>query len=256
MSNSPSLEPEALLAQAGWIRALARSLVRGDEVDDLVQDTWHAALQRPPRVHSESGLRAWLGRVARNLAIDRRRAGAARAERSTRAHREPPERPDEAFERVVLQRRLVDAVLALDEPYRSAVIWRYFDGLDPRAIAERQGVSHDAARQRIARALARLRSRLDREYDGGRAQWVAFAGSLFEHAAPAPWITGGALMGAKWMGVAAIAVIGLASWWWWRTESAELAGERTNVVASAKLDSTFGNASKSPRNAPTSAASS
>ncbi|MCE9594502.1 MAG: sigma-70 family RNA polymerase sigma factor, partial [Planctomycetes bacterium] len=235
--RSNALDPESLLAQAGWVRALARSLARGDEVEDLVQETWRIALERPPQVRDERGLRAWLRTVLSNQARRRRRDTLAHCDIEARLHRERHnETQDDAHTRSLLQKRLADAVHELDEPYRGAIVLRYFDGLDARAIAERQRVSHDAARQRISRGLATLRSQLDREYDGGRAQWVAFAGSLFEHAAPAPWITGGALMGAKWMGVAAIAVIGLASWWWWRTESAELAGERTNVVASAKLD--------------------
>ena len=42
----PELDPEVLLAHRSWARELARSmLIDEHQVDDLVQDTWLAALQ-------------------------------------------------------------------------------------------------------------------------------------------------------------------------------------------------------------------
>src|SRR5262245_21495357 len=67
------LDQEALLANAGWLHALAASLVRDPATaDDLVQDTWLVALQHPPR--NEGSTQAWLARVLRNFALKRRRA--------------------------------------------------------------------------------------------------------------------------------------------------------------------------------------
>lgn len=68
MTQSPSsISPEQLLAHADWVRALARALVADPAgADDLVQETWLAALDRPP-AHAQD-LRAWLGTVLRNLA--------------------------------------------------------------------------------------------------------------------------------------------------------------------------------------------
>src|SRR5436190_13577 len=56
------------------------------------------------------------------------------------------------------------------EPYRSTVRLHYFDGLTLREIAERQGVSHETARQRASRGIARLRERVERA--AGRS-WMA-----------------------------------------------------------------------------------
>ena len=63
---------EELLANAGWVRAVARSLL-GDEhtTEDTVQDTWLAALESGPRDRSKLG--AWLGSVVRNKARSRLR---------------------------------------------------------------------------------------------------------------------------------------------------------------------------------------
>ena len=53
-----------LLVHAGFVRAVARATLRGDaDVEDVVQETWVAALQSGPR--PGGSLRAWLGGVVR-----------------------------------------------------------------------------------------------------------------------------------------------------------------------------------------------
>src|SRR5215510_10676726 len=96
------LEIEELLSHAGWLRRLAGSLVRDDSsADDLVQNTWVAAMRRPPR----SGARPWLSRVMRNLVRNERRVGANRAAREASAEEErtaPP--PEEILQEAEAQR--------------------------------------------------------------------------------------------------------------------------------------------------------
>ena len=53
------------------------------------------------------------------------------------------------------------------------MVLRYFDGLPPREICTRLGLTSAAARSRPSRALARLRERLDRSFEGGRRAWMA-----------------------------------------------------------------------------------
>ena len=74
----PSMpDSDGLLKHTGFLRALARSLLQDEgQVDDVVQDTWLAALHRPPA--ERSGLRWWLGAVARNVARQTRRPVACR----------------------------------------------------------------------------------------------------------------------------------------------------------------------------------
>jgi hypothetical protein len=73
-------------------------------------------------------------------------------------------------ERVEAQRLVADAVLALDEPYRSTVLLCYFEGLAPSEIARRQGLPAGTVRWRLCEALARLRARLEAAY-GERRRW-------------------------------------------------------------------------------------
>src|SRR5438105_33120 len=61
-----------------------------------------------------------------------------------------------------LQRELVGHVVALDDPYRSVVVLRYFHGASAAEIAKERGVPAATVRSQLARGLAELRTRLDR----------------------------------------------------------------------------------------------
>ena len=72
--------------------------------------------------------------------------------------------PEALAGRVRLQREIAGHLLALPEPYRTAVVLRYQDGLRPVEIAARLAIGEAAARQRISRGLAQLRERLAAEF--------------------------------------------------------------------------------------------
>ncbi|MCE9592688.1 MAG: sigma-70 family RNA polymerase sigma factor [Planctomycetes bacterium] len=173
MTESRSeLPPEALLAQAGFLRALAQGLLRDEHAsEDVVQTTWLTALQR--REHEIESPRAWMARVVRNLAFKRRRGEQRRAARERAvAKDEALSSSADAVERADTLRAVTDAVLALDEPYRSTILLRYFEGLELAEIAARTNEPLATVRSRHARALAQLRERLDREHGGERRAWA------------------------------------------------------------------------------------
>ena len=194
-------ELDELLGQAGWMRSLAQSLMAdAHAAEDVVQDAWVVALERRASVRID--LAAWLRRVVRHLALRRLGREAKRSAVEERAARAQADEHGgevrEAIERMELQRWLASALLTLDEPYRSAVILRHVEGLDPAAIAERQGCSREAARQRVARGLARLRSALDAKH--GREHWCLVLAPLVARpgaALSAPLATGGLVLGSK-----------------------------------------------------------
>jgi len=167
-------DPERLLGEAGWMRSLARTLVADEaSAEDIVQDTLLAAVERPPAERGHIG--AWLARVLRNRARRSHRDSYRRAHRERIAAR--PDRiattPEDLLERAELQRRIAGAVIELEEPYRSTVLLRFFEELRPEEIARRSGVPAATVRTRLARAMQRLRVRLDREYGGDRTRWAA-----------------------------------------------------------------------------------
>ncbi len=185
METEPSYEPlERLLAHEPFVRALARSLVTDEALaEDAVQDTWLAALQGAPGAVRSP--RAWLARVVRNFAFRTSRSAGRRSRREREAAR-PEALPstEEIVGREEARRRLVEAVLALEEPYRRTILLRYFEGLPPREIARRSGVPIATVGTRLRRAHDRLRERLDAEHRGDRRAWC-LALAPFAFAAPA-----------------------------------------------------------------------
>jgi hypothetical protein len=70
-----------------------------------------------------------------------------------------------------MQRKLVDAVEALEEPYRSTVVHRFFDDRKPAEIARLSGVPRKTVETRLRRATQLLRARLDSDFGGHRRSW-------------------------------------------------------------------------------------
>jgi RNA polymerase sigma-70 factor (ECF subfamily) len=198
-------EPAAktLLEHSEFLRALARSILRDNHAaEDVAQDALLAAGRRP-------GVRAWLGTVARNLAVsrlrgDRRRARRERAAARPEAHGDVPE----AVARLEAQQRVVEAVLALEPHYREVVLERFFYERSLPDVAARLGVPVATARTRLRRALATLKARLERRL--GPAALVA---ALTLLAGPVEaGFAGVILMSTKTKVAAALVLIAAAAW--------------------------------------------
>lgn len=223
----PAADHDELLAQLGWMRALARHLTRDAEVaDDVLQRACLLALQRPAGVATEGvGLRAWLAAVLRRVAgHDRRAAARGRArEQAAAAPEALPATIDLAARREIL-RRVVDAVMALDEPSFSTIVRRYYEGRSTLEIAAQDGVSPEVVRQRLARARARLRDRLTSTLD---PRWLPALALLSPRAADVarPALTHRVLRGllmteratrpVVWKAAAAAVVVALGAGAWY-----------------------------------------
>jgi RNA polymerase sigma-70 factor (ECF subfamily) len=160
---------EELLAHRQWVQSLSRQLVRDDALaDDVVQETWLAALQNPPRPESA---RPWLRRVLRTKIARARRTDAAHRGRERRALEGDREQPaaDATCERAELATRVASRVKQLREPYREAVRLRYLEGLPPREIAVRLGMPVSTVLSNLQRGRSMLREALEPEYGRGRA---------------------------------------------------------------------------------------
>jgi RNA polymerase sigma-70 factor (ECF subfamily) len=238
VNPAPAITPETLLAQAAWVHRLARALLRDRELaHDVAQDALLAGLSQGSGQQVQDP-RGWLHTVIRRL------AGLAVRERRERAVRERA-RPDvdrseeRSSERLRLYRRLCDAVLALPEPYRTAVSRRFFDELTPRAIARELGVDSAVVRQRVRRGLAMLRERFDAE-PGGRSEWLgAFAAAGL--GAPVRGSLLVPVIAMKKVAFAAILLLAVGAWWlataaWPASVDAthsqpDASGERARAVA-------------------------
>ncbi len=169
-SSVPNASLESLLAHGRFLRPIARALLRGaDGEDDVVQDTLLRAFRSQATPDRPASF--W-GRVARNLSLDRLRA--ARREAGLRhvvAADDVAPSPADVLQQEEQRARIVHAVLALPQPYRSVVLLRYWEDLTPAAIAARLTLPGATVRSQLARGLAMVRERLDAEF-GDRRTWI------------------------------------------------------------------------------------
>lgn len=147
---------------------LLRASVGPDRADDCFQETFIAALLAYPRLRAGSDLRAWVLTIAHRKALDAHRAQARQAvpiadvaTADGPGGRAAPEAsrngrsPSPAVER---DERLWQAVRALPERQRSAVVLRCVADLPHSEIATAIGCTPDAARRSLHEGLTKLRS--------------------------------------------------------------------------------------------------
>jgi len=190
------MKPEVLLAHADFVRALARSLVVDEHrAEDIAQQTWLAALQHPPA--EGCPVRSWLARVVRNFVRRRHRSETRRQTREKAAARgESLPSPAEIVEVEEVRQRMIAALLDLDEPYRSALLLRYYENIPPREIARRLDLHVEAVKTRLKRGLSQLRKRLDAGHDGDRSRWCLALAPLAGLKLAAPGAAGTVAAGA------------------------------------------------------------
>lgn len=225
----------ALLSEARWLTKLARSLTRdAAEADDVVQETYAAALRSPPEEGRPA--RPWLRRVLLNAVRMRHRSRTRRVanEEVSEQIREPARTPDELLERARLEQKLNDLVLELDEPYRTTVLLRYREGLTAQAIAQRQGIPAGTVRTRLKTALDRLRRELD-EYEDP-AQWRAvFVPFALPRSSSPVWRLAMAKTTTKvGVAIAVLLLLAVVGWMWRGHQDARTADSghaRTTVTA-------------------------
>jgi len=214
-ADSPPIEE--LLEHGDWVWRLARSLVRSDhDADDIVQETWYAALRQPPRPGGNSAARsAWLSRVVRHAAARLARSRERREQRELHAAR-ADESPaaDRLHERESARRVLVDEVLALPQPYSEVLLLRYFDELSPREVAQRLGENRSTIRNQIVRGLEILRDRLKRRRDKDDRPWLLVLAPLIPRTTPLSAASAGASVVSTKVLVSAAAVVALVSVGW------------------------------------------
>ncbi|MFT7486001.1 MAG: RNA polymerase sigma-70 factor (ECF subfamily) [Candidatus Paceibacteria bacterium] len=158
-----SEQAQRLFADTQWLQRVARQMVNNPTAaDDLVQDTWLAALRY--RGKAILNRRAWLRSLLSNLLVSQRRGETARLAREAEVARtEALPSSADLCERAEMQRVMGEALLALEEPNRTTALLRFLEGMEPLEIAQRQGVPVNTVRWRLRRSVDFLRERLDSE---------------------------------------------------------------------------------------------
>ena len=148
------------------VYAAALRLAGGDSAlaEDLTQAVFVELARKAPRLVRHPTLAGWLYTSVRHVSANVRRAETRRQRREEVAlamnESSSPDSPEAAWFQI---RPLIDdAMHELSETDRTAVVLRFFQERNLREVGEALGLSENAARMRVDRALDKLRALLGR----------------------------------------------------------------------------------------------
>lgn len=126
---------------------------------DIMQDAFLKTWEYLNKGQEVENMRAFLYKVANNLLMDLFRRNKRRTVTSLETLQEegfdiPDKAPTPA--RIFEATQVMDTVSQIEEPYRTAVVMRFVDDLQPREIADLLEVSPNVASVRIHRGLKLL----------------------------------------------------------------------------------------------------
>jgi len=166
LSKDRKATAEFVARFADGLYAYVRSRLapRYDEVDDLVQEIFLAAWENLNRYQGSGLLQAWVMGIARHKVEDYYRARLRALEPIEDSHQDHlvssvvPEF-HEALEHEEMEAKTRGVLASLPDPYRLALIWRYWEQASAREMALKTGKTEKAIERLLARARAEFRER-------------------------------------------------------------------------------------------------
>lgn len=129
------------------------------EAEDIAQEALLRAYQRYARLRDPSKFRAWVGRIAFRLALNRRRGHRRQLARDTAWHSERSEAvadgASDATERIFLN-QLRAAIERLPEKLHAVLLLSAIEGMDAREVADVLRIPVGTVRSRLHLARKRL----------------------------------------------------------------------------------------------------
>lgn len=235
MSLSSAIPFDELQRHAAFLRAVARGIVKDEQLsEDVVQQVLVRALLAPPA--TGGALRTWLARVTQRVALNTARGEDRRKQRELACAR--AEAVDEEAElELAVQRRILEAVDALREPYRATIYLRYYRGATPTEIARELELPLKTVEARLTRAHRILRERLGRTLRSERDVLAAFVvPAATSRGAEAGTLLGGLLM-SKPVLLAIVTIAAAGGLWFARRSARPLEPERATPARSLELAS-------------------
>jgi RNA polymerase sigma-70 factor (ECF subfamily) len=164
--NEAAIEMFVRQYETGIFR-LALSIV-GDhaEANEIMQETFIAALRSLPSYEEKKSFKAWLYTIALNLSRSHlRKRKAIERLRNTltslfRIETQKQTLPEESVIQNDRQAEVWKALNKLDEPFRTVVVLRYFHELSVAEISEILSVNEGTIHSRLHKARERLRNLL------------------------------------------------------------------------------------------------
>jgi len=151
---------ELVRRYAGLVYSVAkRRLSNGTLAEDVTQIVFIRFASAPPNVQNHSELAAWLHRTTLNVTIDTLRSEIRRHTREQASVvMETVTSENPAWEDI--SPKLDEALNQLNHEDRQALLLRFFGRKSMRDVGVAFGVSEDAAKMRVRRAVDRLRKQL------------------------------------------------------------------------------------------------
>jgi RNA polymerase sigma factor (sigma-70 family) len=198
---------------SGWVFAGAfRQLQDAHLAEDATQAVFVLLCQRAKKMKPEQKVSGWLfvtlGYTVKSILRSRRR-------RQRHEKLAAMEQPVSCAPPPPLANDLDAAVIRLSESDRTAILLRFYQGMDFSAMARTLGVSDETAKKRVTRAVARLRERLGADVSEGSLTTASAFGAPVASAAlsaqvshvalsvaggaPVPASVGAALKGAVYL---------------------------------------------------------
>ncbi len=135
------------------------------DAEDVAQDAFLALWTHAGRWRrgGSASLRTWLFRIAYNRAVDRLRRKPAVPLDAILEPPDPAPGAEAVMARDAVARRVAEAMAALPERQRAALLLRHFDGLSNPEIAAVLGVGVEAVESLLSRGRRTLRTTLGAE---------------------------------------------------------------------------------------------
>jgi RNA polymerase sigma factor (sigma-70 family) len=134
-------------------------------------------------LREDASLAGWLYRATRYAALNLLREERRRHARERQVMQELQSTSESSPNWESVSPLLDEAISALDDQERDALLLRYFKNQDFRAVGAALGVSDDTAQKRVARSLEKLRAALQRR--GVTTTTTALSAALASHAVQA-----------------------------------------------------------------------
>ena len=167
---------------AGLVFSVARRRVADPALaEDVTQMVFLRLAQSPPNVSDPARLAAWLHRTTLNVAIDTWRKESRRQAREQTAVMESNPSTTNHWEEI--SPHLDEALNQLTDADRQVLLLRFFEQNTMRNVGAILGVSEDAAKMRVSRAVDRLRRQLGSAGTAGTS--AVLAALLMERAVEA-----------------------------------------------------------------------